>query len=622
MPDLSQIPTDQLQAMLSQNQSVSEPSMNDPVSTKSQVITPDLSKVSTEQLQSMLDSNQSKSTDTPSKILAGTASLARGAIEGIGQTLAAPGNILSQTIQGGLHLLDKAGIVPDSTYQNFKQSTAESRKLISEAGNKALDYVFNPAQKDIQANPNISKYSNLGSNMISSALTAGGLIGKLGAGLSPVTSGALTQGTQGALMGASANSEDPITSGIIGGAIGAPLGAIAGKFARSAEIINDKIDDIERVGMSPYSEAGIKSIKGALDSSGKELTVEEVERATKQALQTKLEAAAPKIDITQKPTDMIVNLAKANYPKIIQQQNALYAPLNESLADAPTPILSKTLGAIQTKAARELLPDLLPTNPTISDLMTYRRQISSGINQAERAIKMGSSTANFKSYQELLGVKQAVTSDLNAAAKASNPALANQLAAADKFHIDQVKPFDVYNTESGKLLSPQDVTDTWTRASKLLRPRLPNLTAMAQVAKTLGPEGKQVFGYAYLQQAVERSMNVDGRIFPTKISGELNKLQNSGLAQHILTPELSEAFNGMRNMAEGAIKTTRGMNTQSVGTIANFVNSLTHNSAGITLLRGLGSKTSSPSRIKNIISQVLTNALEKEVATPLPNLQQ
>lgn len=561
-------------------------------------------------------------TSMPSKILAGTASVARGALEGAGQVLAVPGNVISETIQGGLHLLDKAGIVPDSMYQNFKHNTAESRATIAAAGNKVLDTIFDPAKEDIKANPRISKYSEIGGNLVGSSAGAVGLVGKLGAGLSPMTSGALTQGVQGTVMAASANPTHPIESGIVGGVIGAPIGAAGGKLTRSAEIINDKVDDIERLGMSPYSEAGIKSIKGALDNSGKELTTEEVERTTKQALQSKLDSVAPAIDISQKPTDMIVNLAKANYPKIIAQRNALYAPLNESLADAPTPLLSKALASIQTPAAKELLPDLLPKNPTISDLMTYRRQLSAGINQAEQAIKMGSPTANFKSYQELLNAKQAVTSDLNSAAGAEDPKLASQLALADKFHVDQVKPFDVYNTDSGKLVSPQDATDAWTKASKLLRPRLPNLTAMANVASTLGPQGKQIFGYAYLQQAMERSMNVDGRIFPTKITGELNKLQNSGLAQHILTPELEEAFNGMRNIAEGAIKTTRGMDTKSVGTIATFVNSLTHNTAGITLLRGLGSKTSSPSRIKNIISQVLTNALEKGAVSNLPDASQ
>lgn len=607
MADLSQIPTEQLQQMLQSSQPVATP-VEAPKSA-------DLSKIPTEQLQQMLDSNKkAPETDTSSKILAGTSSLARGAIEGFGQTLAAPGNILSETIQGGLHALSAAGIVPDSMYQNFKQSTAESRKTISDIGNKALDYAFGPAKADIQNNPNLSKYSNLAGNLTSSAVTAGGLVGKLGQGLSPITSGVLTQGTQGALMGASANPDRPIEGGIIGGAIGAPLGGIAGKLGRSAEIINDKVDDVERLGLSPYSEAGLKSIKGALDNSGKELTTEEIEKQTKQVLQNKLDSAAPKVDITQKPTDMIVNLAKTTYPEKIAQQNELYKPLNESLADAPTPHLTQALSQVKTKSGANLLPDQLPDNPTISDLMTYRRQASAGINQAEKAIKMGSPTANFKSYQELLNVKQAVTTDLNNAAAASNPALANQLQTADKFHVDQVKPFEVYNTDSGKLLSPEDMTDAWTRASKLLRPRLPNLTAMADVAKTLGPEGKQVFGYAYLQQAVERSMNVDGRIFPSKISGELNKLQNSGLAQHILTPELQEAFNGMRTIAEGAIKTTKGMDTKSVGTIATLVNSLTHNTAGITLLRGLGSKTGSPSRIKNIVSQLLTNALEKGVA--------
>lgn len=566
-------------------------------------------------------------TNTPSKILAGSASLTRGAIEGAGQILAAPGNLLSATIQGGLHLLDKAGVVPDSMYQNFKTNTAESRKIIADTGEKALDYAFGPAKEDVEANPTISKVANTVGNVAASTVGAAGLVGKLGSTLNKSLGTAVNLGIQGILQGAGANPENPIAGGAVGGAIGSVFGGIAGKLSRSADIINDKIDDAERVGLSPFSEAGVKSIKGALDNSGKELTTEEVEKATKVALQSRLDSVAPKVDITQKPTDMIANLAMTNYPKVIKEQDALYAPLHEADVVADTPKLTSTLNTLN-ETTTKALPDPLPQNPTLDNLLTYRRQVAASINLADKAIKTASPTASFKTLEQLMDVKKAVTEDLNTTA--SSIGLGDQLAKADAFHVNQVKPFEVYNTESGKLVSPTDMTDTWTRTSKLLRPRLPNLTAMAQVATTLGPQGKQVFGYAYLQQAMERSMNVDGRIFPSKISGELNKLQNSGLAQHILTPELKEAFTGavrvvngikiesMRNIAEGALKTTKGMDSKSAGMVGKLMNQLTHSTAGITLLRGLGSNTTPIAKIKNIISQLITTTVEKNASSNIP----
>jgi hypothetical protein len=557
-------------------------------------------------------------TTLPSKLAAGATSMAKGAVEGIGQTLAAPVNLLASAMEEGLKIASKAGIVPDSMYQNTKANNAGMRQGMSQLGNAIENKVFpsdTVGAAAQQENPQISKYSNVAGNMLGSAATAGGMVGKLLPEANAVLSGAATQGAQGLLMGASANPEKPWTGGAAGATVGAIGGAVVGKLDRSAQIIADKIDDAERIGVPAMSEAGVKSIKGALDDSGKELTTEEVEKATKIAIQSKLDSVAPKVDISQPPTDMITNMATTRFPEMETAKNALYKPLNESTVPAVTPTLNTALSTITNKKAVELLPkSLQPNSQTLGDLMTYRKQIQGSIDQAQKAITMGTNTADFKTVQDLIKVKDSVTQDLNAAADKAG--LAGQLQKADDFYKNEYSPFKVYNTTSGKLLSPEDITDTWTRVSKLLKPRLPNLTAMEQVAKTLGPEGKQVFGYAYLQQAVNRSMNVDGRIFPGKITQELNKLENTGLAAHILTPELKEAFEGMRNIAEGALKTTKMSSQAAPGLVMSFVNSLTHNSMGINLLRTLGSKTADPATLKNVIKQVLMNAAEKQSGSP------
>lgn len=597
--DITQVPTEQLQQML-------QPTPSPAGTVQPATAGPDITKIPTEQLQSMLQPQQ---TSVGSKVLAGAAGAARGMIEGAAQVAAAPEDLISGAIQGGLDLLNKAGIVPDSMKNNFAQSRVDARNAAASMGKSALDTVFGPAQQEAQDNPNITKYSNMAGNAIGSTIGAGAIIGDAGKGLSAINKGVVNQGAQGLLLGASGNPNNPWVGGAIGAGIGGVLGGVAGHFDRSVQIINDKIDDAERIGMSPMSEVGIKSIKGALDNGGKELTTEEVEKATKQAIVSKLESVAPKVDITEKPTDMITNLAMKNYPDVIKQQDALYQPLHDAEGVVETPKITSALAAVKDKKVLNLLPDDLTPNPTIDDLLNYRRDVSQGINQAERAIKMGNSqTANGQTFKQLIDIKSNITDDLNAAA--SKVGLGDQLQKADQFHINEVKPFDVYNTDSGKLLSPEDATDVWTRVSKLLRPKLPNLTAMEQTASTLGPQGKQIFGYAYLQQAVERAGNIDERTFPNKLSTEFNKLQNSGLALHILTPELQEAFQGVRNIAEGALKTTK-MGGAPSGAIMNFINKATHTSVGINMLRAAGSKTTPVAKLKNVIGQILTNAAEK-----------
>lgn len=548
-------------------------------------------------------------TDFPSKALAATGSMTGGMLKGIGQTLEAGPNIAGAVIQHGLNLLNSYGIVPDSIKDQYSKGRQKMKDFVEGMGQKVLDFQQIPSKEDQTANPTISKVGNVAGNMLGSTLAAGAVVGNLGlaSGLSRPLGMAINQGAQGVLMGAG-SSDSPLTGGAIGGAIGGTVGSVVGKLSRTGEVINDKIDDATRLGFSPYSEQGIKSIKGALDNNGKELTTEEIERQTNIAMRAKLDALAPDVEIKQSPVDTIVNQAAKQFPIIQEQKNALYAPLNESKAPVTTPMLDTALVNVN-KNAQSLLPDKLPENPTLGDLMTYRRQVSAGINQSERAIKMGSPSGDFKSLQQLIEVKKAVTTDLNAAA--DKVGLSGQLQKADQFHATQYKPFEVYDTESGKLQSPQDMQDAWSKVSRLLKQKMPNLTAMSQVASTLGPQGKQLFGYGYMEQALNRSMNVDERIFPSKVSTELNKLENSGLAQHILTPELKEAFQGLRNIAEGAIKTTKG-SPAAKGAIADFIKSATHSSAGITLLRALGSKTTPAAKIKNVIGQILLNAVEKQ----------
>ena len=301
MADLSQIPTEQLQAMLASQTAppAAPPAGNQPpqspVATTSPAPNPtvvppitaptmDLSKIPTDQLQRMLDKQISAAPTTlPSKLAAGTTSMVKGALEGIGQTVAAPVNLASSAIQEGLQLAAKAGLVPDSMAQGFKSGAANVRQGMKTAGNAVENFIVpsdtvgSAAQ---QENPQISKYGNVVGNMVGSAATAGGMVGKLLPAASPVLSGAATQGAQGLLMGASANPESPWKGATIGAGIGGAGGAISGYATRASQIINDKIDDAERIGVPAMSEAGLKSIKGAFDSGGKDLTTEESSQST------------------------------------------------------------------------------------------------------------------------------------------------------------------------------------------------------------------------------------------------------------------------------------------------------------------------------------------------------
>lgn len=603
MPDISSIPTEQLQAML---QSHSEA----PVTAK-----PDISSISTEDLQKMADAHASATpTNLPSKALAATGSFTAGALEGAGSVAKALPNIGASLIEKGLNYLNEQGIVPDSISQGFAKGRAGVNQAMDTVGNRIMSLQKQAAAPDVAANPTISKVGNIAGNIAGSTAVTGGLLGKVGTSLSAVNAGALSLGAQGVLTGAATNPENPIKGAIEGGILGVATGGIAGRLSRKAEIINDKIDEAAKVGYGPLSQQGQASIKQALENNGQDLSKEELQQQVKNVITQKLEAVAPKVDLQASPTDTIASLAKANFAEVKATKNALYAPLNDSTAVAPTPILANALSSVRSTAAKDLLPDALPANPTISDLMAYRRQAAAGIDQATRAVKNG--TGDFRAIDELNKVKSAVTDDLNTAA--SKAGIGDQLAKADAFHKNNYLPFQIYN-KSGQLTSEKDATKAWTVINRALMTPRPNLEKITEISKTLGPQGKEIVGHAYLQQAVKNAVDLDGKIKVSTIATKFNRLENSGLADQILTPELREAFNGMKIIADGANKIMKGSDKPAKGAIMNMLDGLTHSAGGIMILRGLGSKTTAPAKIKNAIGKLLTTGAVQQVAAPEEN---
>jgi len=553
-------------------------------------------------------------TSLGSKAVAATGAAVQGTLKGIGSTLAAGPNIIQAGVEKGLNLLAENGIVPDSLAKRYASGRQVINKAEADFGKKILEFQGKASETERKENPKIAKYSKLAGEMVGSSLAAGGVVGNLGKGMAPVTAGIINQGSQGVLMGGAVNPEEPLKGAAIGGAVGGVLGGIVGHFDKSAEIINDRLQHVKAMGYKPSSEQGLKTIKESLDSGGKDLATEQIQAQTKKVIQSKLDDIAPSVEFANEaPVEMVTRMAKSNFGKVRAERDALYAPLNEATSLAETPLLNQTIASLKSKTAQKMIPEPLAQNASLSDLMTYRRQVSAAINQTEKVLKKGSTKINFQTLDDLHAVKSAITKDLEVAAEKAG--LGGQLAKADAFHMNSYKPFEVYN-KSGKLVSDVETTRAWDKMSKVLKSKFPNTTAMGEIAKTLGPEGKQVFGYAYIQNAVNKAMDVDGKILINTLSKDLNKIANSGIDKKIFTPQVQEAFEGLRLLAEsgGKILKMTGNETSKQGAIMSFINKLSHSSAGITLLRGLGSKTTDAAKLKNLAGQVLINATQKEAA--------
>lgn len=552
-------------------------------------------------------------TSTPSKALALAGSAAAGTLEGAGAVVKGLPNIGMSIVQKGLDYLNKEGIVPDSVAKGFSKGRSAFNETMDAAGKKIMDFQKEPAAADVAANPTIAKVGNIAGQALGGTLASGGML-PAARGLSAVNAGVLQQGVSGALMGAGQDAQNPLGGAALGAGIGTVVGGVAGRFSRKASIINDKIDEAAKAGYGPMSQQGQASIKKALEDGGQDLSKEELEQQTKNVLTQKLESiASPKLDLNKSPTEQIADLAKANFKEVKATKNALYQPLNESVAEAATPTLTSTLGSELNATTQKMLPKTLPENPTISDLMAYRRSVAAKIDQANKAAKAGVNTEAYDTVGELAQIKTAVTKDLeDSAAKVG---LDGQLAKADTYHKNNYLPFQIYN-KAGQLTSDRDGAKAMTIINKALITPRPNFDKLNEVAKTLGPQGKELMAHAYLQQSVKNAVDLDGKIDVAMLRTKFNRLENSGLGDLILTPETREAFDGMKLVVDGANKTVKGMDKPTKDGVMSLVDGLTHSAGGIAMLRAIGSKTAPAAKIKNFVLQLLSSGLIKNQTTP------
>ncbi len=328
----------------------------------------------------------------------------------------------------------------------------------------------------------------------------------------------------------------------LGGAIGGAAGVASNYLQNVAKGINKVVDDAKALGLNMQSPQIMKAAQEAVKNQGLDVTKLEFRKQFQNSINKTLDEMRPGTFVPNtSPAQYLTDKTVENLKQVRATNGALYAPIN---ADATPQVASQYKGL-----ANELKGDLpksigmptkdLPENPTLQQMLNFRQTLRFKLNQADAAASSGTiSREDTRPYVQLMNGLQ---NDIKAAAEKSG--LADQLVKAEAHFNEHVVPFEIYGKDMKGNINPDEVFQKFS--AQLKSPR-PNLPMIKQLASTVGPEGKDLMGWAKIETNYNRSLAFGGQVFdPKKFDTQFTKDKVSGLADKIYSPEHLAAIKGM-----------------------------------------------------------------------------
>lgn len=449
-------------------------------------------------------------------------------------------------------------------------------------------------------------------------------------GGSPVVRGAVQQGLSGAMQGVAANPEHPVIGGVVGGVTGGVVGAKTGplqyELKRSSDIINRTINNAVDLGESPGSHTTLFKIQDELKSEGLQLRQLDLKAQMKEAVNDKLNAIRPdKYDPKGiSPITMLGEKAKQDFTGVNEQRIANYKPIN----DAPQPFIPqnfndtlKTVGDSLKKGLPKTSVDM--QTPTLQSMLNYRQLIDGKINQVENAHRIGqASLEDVIPYQKL---RNALDTDIKTSAAQipyvtpNTKTMADQLNIAEDHWNKEYRPFQIYDKDLKQYnIDPTEINKTMQDIGQALNVRLvPKFDKLAKIAQTLGPDGKDLVGWASIETLYRKSLTGTGILKPNTLDTGVTRMKATGMYD-MLSQDQKQALDGiakvvqegneMLKQAAPKISETalqQGLPSSLSHPLASLMNSRT----GIDLLKTLGSSSTSPATARSIIQHLLTSTL-------------
>lgn len=440
---------------------------------------------------------------------------------------------------------------------------------------------------------------------------------------SPTISGAVSNAVVGGGMGAASNPNNPLagatTGALTGGALGAIGGGLGHQLKRGGDIVDFETNNLKAAGIDPASYEGISRITKSLKDNGVDMNKINVQTQISHKIGDMITKSGPLQNLDTAPAETIANMASQNYGTVTAKVNKLIEPLTTNTqtfnADLYNASKATAINDIGSAQIRKALPSA-PENATFDQLWTTRQKLDSVISSARIQATTGKILKS--DMIPLMQTRDALTADLTKSAETIG--LGKQFAEANAAYKNEVLPFSVFKTQSGKLLSPDDVNDAMKKINTMLNPRIsPDFRGLNKIAASLGPDGQKLVGQAMLQNMYRKSLNDKGLVDPKTFFTQLKKANVSGLDNRIWGLETRQTALGLKQVIDGAdeaMKLGTIPTTQQPAFYQRLYDWATKNRGGIAALRLIGSSKTPQSQARAAIQKLITGLMVTGTSNP------
>lgn len=508
------------------------------------------------------------------------------------------------------------------------KSAGESLNKLVQRGRQA-----NVPSTDLElSNPRASALGDAIGYGVSSIAMPGGIVRATGAALksiipglsgaseaAPVISSMIRESASGALGGGAMSASGERGYGAaIGGGIGGVAGLAGGLLGRSLTAGNEQIAPAVKLTSSQGSELTPEAIAAARN----ELATGQLAGLRQQIgeditgkIQQQMTPLIPKSASDLAPNQTLLNSVRSNYAEVSKTSKDLYAPFNKLDTNIDVaPLLSKykelpnSVKAFIPEASIKPVAQGQAANIPFNRIKDYKQDLDLNAASAKRGL-------TGKDYSAWSQFRSEVAGALDNAAEALGKG--PQWRAANDFYAENITPFKTLN-KSGQLKTPAQTDAAWKSINTIIGGEKPDPTKLRGLVKSLGPEGKEQVGWAYLQNAITKSLDIDGIIDPSTLSTKLNAYKGTGLDDIFATPQYKQATYGIQRLVKEGSDRLSNVGTQApeMPVIGNIINYLTQSKLGIMALIKLGKMDPKSKAFRDAAQQILTGGSNLLIQRP------
>lgn len=547
---------------------------------------------------------------------------ASGALLGAVNSTAQMGSLANNILKGGAHLLYGKLLGNKEAEANVVDSLNTVENKLGSVVDSARGYIKNDPTGIAAQHPlaygvggALGTVGGLvaGSSALSKPLGAlGSLVGDSipMIGKSPIVSNVANLETQAGIIGAASDPEHPIKGAVTSMVTAAPFAAAGAymdyKLKRAGDIVNFETDNLMNAGVNPASKEGLTRIKTAIKNDGLDYSKYNVQGQIDAKIKAQIQDINPLTNLDTPPAQTIANIAQVSYKDTMSTINNLKKPLVQSEAILPTESANAALASLPSNMVKKL-PTSLPEKATFDDIWTYRQDLDTIISTERGRLAMGTAKGtDALNLQKLVGLRQAVTEDLNTGA--TSLGMADQWGQLNQLYQSKIVPLKALATSSGKLNSPEDVNDAITTLNRLFKARNVNYNQVIDVTKSLGQDGQKLVGQAMLQRMYMDSLNDKGLANAKTFLAQLKKARSTGIMNNIWDLETRQAAQGILKVIDGSDEALRLGSIQDATGLMSKLPSLLGNRAGITLLKMVGSSNTPQTFVRKSIIELANGA--------------